>query len=246
MVRLPDGSVIRAVLLDLDDTLLDNRSGVSVAWDRVSAMLAAEHAFTAEAARELIDSESDWFWADSSRHRTGRLDLLAARRTILSRVLEKLGTADAPLVERAACVYGEHRFSTLCFEEEALAVLADLRRRVERIGLVTNGASDAQRRKLDHFALERHFDHVQIEGELGVGKPESAAYRHALAQVGTRPEETLMVGDSFDADVLGALGAGLHAAWIDAHRRGAPPAQAPRDFHTLASIGDLSDLLESA
>ena len=246
MARLPDGSAIRAVLLDLDDTILDNRSGVAAAWDHVAGLLAADQTFAAEAVRTQIDRVTDWFWSDPDRHRTGRLDLLAARRIILGRVLETLGAHDPPLVERAAHVYGEHRFSSLCLEAEALTVLADLRRCVDRIGLVTNGASDAQRRKLDRFALEQHFDHVQIEGELGVGKPESEAYAHALAQVGARAEDTLMVGDSFEADVLGALAAGLHAAWIDASGRGSPPSEAPRPFHTLASIRELPALLATA
>ncbi len=246
MTRLPDGSRIRAVLLDLDDTLLDNRSGVAGAWDHISAMLAADHPFSVEDARTEIDRVTDWFWDDPERHRTGRLDLLAARRVILGRVLDTLGVEDPALVERAAWEYGEHRFANLRLEDEALDVLSEVRRRVGRVGLVTNGASDAQRRKLERFSLERHFDHVQIEGELGVGKPESEAYAHALRCVEARPDETLMVGDSFEADVLGALGAGLHAAWIDAHGRGRPPGEAPRAFHTLASIGDLLALLSPA
>jgi putative hydrolase of the HAD superfamily len=196
-----------------------------------------------DAVRQEIDRATDWFWADPERHRTGRLDLLAARRVILGRVLHDLGADDPPLVERATLAYQEHRSSTLRLEASALEVLAELRQRVPRLGLLTNGASEAQRGKIERFRLARFFDHIQVEGELGVGKPEARAYQHALSALGTQPSEALMVGDDFERDVVGSLGAGLHAAWIDAHGRGRPPGAAPRPFHLLASIRELPELL---
>jgi putative hydrolase of the HAD superfamily len=244
MARLPDGSEIRVLLLDLDDTILDNRSGVSAAWDFVAELLAPPHGLRAEAVREEIDRVTDWFWSDSERHRVGRLDLLAARRVILGRVLEALGVDDPPLVDRAAAAYQEHRFSSLCLEDRALETLAALRAQVGTLGLLTNGASAAQRAKIDRFDLWRWFDHVQIEGELGVGKPEADAYQHAIRSLGASPQETLMAGDDFECDVLGSLGAGLHAAWVDAHGRGRPQRPAPRDFHVVPSIRELLELLE--
>jgi putative hydrolase of the HAD superfamily len=244
MARLPDGTEIRVLLLDLDDTILDNRSGIRAAWDVVSELLAAPHGLGTPVVRAEIDRVTEWFWSDSERHRTGRLDLMAARQIILGRVLDTLGVDDPTLVERAAAAYQEHRSSSLCLEERALETLDALRAQVGALGLVTNGAADAQRAKIDRFDLWRWFDHVQIEGELGVGKPEVDAYAHATRSLGAAPEETLMVGDDFECDVLGSLDAGLHAAWIDAHGRGGPGRPAPRDFHVLPSIRELLDLLE--
>jgi putative hydrolase of the HAD superfamily len=92
--------------------------------------------------------------------------------------------------------------------------------------------------------LARFFDHVQIEGEAGVGKPERHAYERALARVAVEPDAALMVGDSFEMDVLGALGAGLHAAWVDVKRQGRPPGEAPRPFHTVSDLRELIELLD--
>jgi putative hydrolase of the HAD superfamily len=245
MARLPDGSEIRVLLLDLDDTILDNRSGVRAAWDFVAELLAPPHGLCTDVVREEIDRVTDWFWSDPQRHRVGRLDLLAARRVILGRVLESLGVDDPPLVERAAAAYQEHRFSSLRLEERALETLEALRAQVGTLGLLTNGASGAQRAKIDRFDLWRWFDHVQIEGEVGMGKPEVDAYRHAIRSLGAAPEQTLMAGDDFECDVLGSLDAGLHAAWIDAHGRGRPRRAAPRDFHVVSSIRELLELLDA-
>jgi putative hydrolase of the HAD superfamily len=247
MVRLPDGSELHALVLDLDDTILDNRSGVSAAWDHIARVLADGcGSLSAATARAHLDRVTDWFWSDPERHRSGRLDLLAARRTILGRVLAEAGHEDPALVEHAAVEYQRHRDSTQRLEEGALEVLEALRGLFPRMALLTNGASGPQRGKVERFGLERFFDHVQIEGEAGVGKPERDAYARALAHVEVEPRFALMAGDDFEADVLGALEAGLHAAWIDARGRGRPPARAPRAYHTLAHLRELLGLLQRA
>lgn len=232
------------LLLDLDDTILDNRSGVGAAWDAVAELLAdARPGVDAARWREGIHRATRWFWADPARHRTGRLDLLAARREILGRVLADEGVADAALVERAARFYQEHRDATLRLEAGVLEVLAALRRAVPRLGLVTNGAAQVQRAKVERFRLARFFDHVQIEGEFGAGKPDRVVFEHAVRVLEGRPEETLMVGDNFECDVMGPLDAGLHAAWIDAQRVGKPPAEAPRAFLRLRALAELPGLI---
>jgi putative hydrolase of the HAD superfamily len=244
MPRLPDGTPLRALLVDLDDTLLDARSGVAAAWDAIADLLVAAQPGLAPAeVRGEIHRVTDWFWADPERHRVGRLDLLAARREILARVLGAFGRVDAELVARAARAYGEHRDASLALEAQALDVLARLRRHVPRLALVTNGAAGAQRAKVERFGLARFFDHVQIEGEFGAGKPERHVYEHALAVLGVAPESALMAGDDFACDVLGSLAAGLHAAWLDHDGRGPGAQRAPRPFHVLRSLQELPALL---
>ena len=53
-----------------------------------------------------------------------------------------------------------------------------------KLALVTNGAADTQRAKVERFELAHRFDHIQIEGEHGFGKPEERAYLHAMAALG--------------------------------------------------------------
>jgi putative hydrolase of the HAD superfamily len=244
MPTLPDGTPLRALLLDLDDTLLDARSGVGAAWEHVAGVLAEAHPDLApDALRAEIHRVTDWFWTDAERHRVGRLDLAAARREILGRVLAAFDRSDPELVARAAQVYHAHRDASLRLEADALEVLARLRRAVPLLGLVTNGAADAQRAKVERFDLARFFDHVQIEGEFGAGKPERHVFEHALGVLDVSPEQALMAGDDFTCDVLGALAAGLHAAWLDHAGDGAPPGRAPRPFHVLRSLQDLAALL---
>ena len=82
------------------------------------------------------------------------------------------------------------------------------------VGLITNGPSDIQRLKLEQAALTGAFGWEVLSGELGMGKPEPAVFLGLLDGLGADPEDSVMVGDSWERDVLGGLGAGMAAVWI--------------------------------
>ena len=87
-----------------------------------------------------------------------------------------------------------------------------------RLGLLTNGPADIQRLKLEGTGLAGAFEAVVISGEAGVGKPSPDAFRVTLDRLGVSAEETVMVGDSWERDVQGALSAGMSAVWISGGR----------------------------
>jgi len=235
---LPD---VDALLLDLDDTILDDRTGIRGAWRVVVDFLHAERpALLPEAIEEAIAERTEWFWSEPERERRGRLDLRSARFEILTGVLESLESPEQALAERAAELYTHHRETTCLLAEGALDALARLRSAVPLLALVTNGATRPQRAKIERFSLARYFDHIQVEGEFGLGKPEPAVYRHVAEALGARPEGCLMVGDNFRCDVVGSLSVGMSAAWIDVEGRGEPPGPAPRPHATVACLRELA------
>ena len=73
------------------------------------------------------------------------------------------------------------------------------------------------------FALEHRFDHIQIEGEHGFGKPEERAYYHAMETLGVGPHDTWMVGDNLEWEVVAPQRLGIHAIWHDGYGVGLPP-----------------------
>ncbi|MDJ0866031.1 MAG: HAD family hydrolase [Myxococcota bacterium] len=239
------GVELQALLLDLDDTVLDGQSGLERSWRRVcEGLVERVGGVDAEAMRALLRESSDWFWADDERHRRGRLDMFEARRAIVTRALAALGHDDPELVYDATRYYCALRESDLAPFDGALEALARLRRRVPALGLVTNGASDAQRAKIDRFALAGFFDVIVVEGEFGAGKPERAVFEHATRALDAAPEASCMVGDNYRCDVLGALHAGLHAAWIEPRGRPAPEP-APRPHPTVRSLVEFERALET-
>jgi HAD superfamily hydrolase (TIGR01549 family) len=100
---------------------------------------------------------------------------------------------------------------------------------------VTNGPPDIQRLKIEQAGIGSYLSAVVISGEIGIGKPDPAIFARALELIGASAEHAVMVGDSWERDVTGGLGAGMHAVWIS-HGRTAPGpdervtvANGPRD-----------------
>jgi putative hydrolase of the HAD superfamily len=245
-----DGTPIEALLLDLDDTILDNAAGLEVAWTAVARAVASELGDVSEAdALAQLRVSSEWFWADDERHRWGRLDMPGSRRAVIEHVFAAFDRPHSQAAGELALLYSHLRDSALAPFPGALEALDRLRAKAPALGLVTNGAAAPQRAKIERFDLARYFDVIVVEGEVGHGKPDPRNFHHALDAIGAAPEHALMAGDNFECDVLGALGAGLHAVWLvreDKPYRTPGPIEvptAPRSHHTLASFVQLVERL---
>jgi putative hydrolase of the HAD superfamily len=227
----------RTILFDLDDTIISAYGRPREAWGKVMRSFARELAPLDPAiAAEAAAVHALAFWGDSGRHRAWRQSLAAARRHIVAAALPD---SDPALTDAIA-----DRFTALRDEEMhlfpgAVETLERLRRRGVRLGLITNGDGETQRRKLARFALEPHFDHIQIEGEHGFGKPEERAYRHALAALAVKPEEAWMVGDNLEWEVAAPQRLGIFAIWYDGEGAGLPPDATVRPDRIIRSLPDL-------
>ena len=80
---------------------------------------------------------------------------------------------------------------------------------------------------------------------LGFGKPDPRVFAHACKEIGTLPEETVYVGDEYDVDVVGALGAGVRTVWLV--RDGGDPGfladAREREVPVVSTLDDLPALL---
>ena len=173
------------------------------------------------------------------------LDGLAAwaptyRRTGWEAALSELGADDPSLAAAVAAAYETvQRAGHPLIGGAADAVRATVQAGYQ-MGLLTNGPADIQRLKLAHTGLATCFEAVVISGEAGIGKPSPGAFQLVLDALGARPEETVMVGDSWARDVQGARAAGLGAIWIGAGRAAPEPTT---EVAAVASIGELPAML---
>jgi putative hydrolase of the HAD superfamily len=123
------------------------------------------------------------------------------------------------------------------FVEHAIDLLRDLREAGVRTGLLTNGPSWMQRRKVELLGLEEQLDAIGISEELGASKPDPAAFTATLELMGSAPGDTVMVGDHLDWDVRGALAAGMRGAvWVAVDEDGREP---PPGAMKVARLGDV-------
>jgi len=218
---------IRAISLDLDDTL----------WPVEPAITAAEHALDAWLRREHPAVAAVWpipaMRALRERIAAERPDLAhdfsAQRRLALAHAFGHCG-ADGRHVDAAYEVYFAARNRVDCYAD-ALPALTRLSARFPLVS-VSNGNADLARIGLDH-----HFAHSVSARECGVAKPHPAIFREACALLGLRPEHVLHVGDDPQADVAGARSAGLRTAWLNRHARPEPAGlRADVEFRDLGEL----------
>jgi putative hydrolase of the HAD superfamily len=231
----------RAVLFDLDDTLIFAYSNPAPAWRAVVAEFAdrlGHH--DASAVGQAVADSTQTFLSDDDNRRLWRLQAVATRRAVVRDALDAAGFTGLDAVAgEIADRYADYREENMYLYPDALTVIDSLRQRGIRLGLVTNGATEVQHAKIDRFDLRRRFDHIQVEEEAGFGKPDGRAYVHTLAALDVAPEQTTMIGDDLVWDVLAPQRLGITGIWYDSYRAGLPPhvsVRPDRIIHTLKEL----------
>jgi HAD superfamily hydrolase (TIGR01549 family) len=202
----------RGVIFDLDDTLLDT-TGLEAEMLRELCTALREELPEVEydALRNRFRDGRDHLY---QRVLDGELDIAAYRRAHLIVVCEPWGEPSEALHATAVRLRDE-QLGRSRFVEHAVELLRDLRVAGVRTGLLTNGPSWMQRRKVELLGLEPELDAIGISEELGAAKPDPAAFAAALELMDSAPQDTVMVGDHLDWDVHGALAAGMRGAvWV--------------------------------
>lgn len=232
---------IRAVLFDLDDTLLWDERSVEETFAAVCAEAnrrcgvdpAELEAAVRREARELYASFETFpftqniginpfegLWADfrAGEHEQFRkLQQLAPyyRKESWTRGLRSLGVDDAELGAFLGEMFHDERRRRPIVYDDTFEILDWLKGKYKLL-LLTNGAPDLQQEKLDGVPrLAPYFDHIVISGNFGQGKPAPALFRHAMDLLGIRADEGIMVGDKLTTDIQGANGVGMPSVWIN-------------------------------
>ena len=236
-----------AILFDLDETILSFGQRKVLLHEVAATFAEALAPVSVDEAAEVLEAHSRAFWSDGERHRLWRQRPLSeSRRYIASQAFAELtGRGARGLSDELAAEFGDrfhaHREAQIRFFPGALETLDALKARGVRMALVTNGVSEVQRGKIDRFDLARRFEHIQIEGEHGFGKPELQAYRHAMDVLGVEAHQTWMVGDNLEWEVAAPQKLGIHAIWHDPFRVGLPEGSAVRPDRIIHELGELRE-----
>ena len=86
-----------------------------------------------------------------------------------------------------------------------------------RLFIITNGFREVQDKKLKNSKIKHYFEAIYDSESVGVKKPDPKIFKHALKDSGSKPNESLMVGDNYEADVLGAKKLRINTLHFVAH-----------------------------
>ena len=230
----------QAILFDMDDTILAYNVLDAAVWREVCALFAPRLAgIDTDALVDEIQEFRRWYWNDPTRHRHGRLNPDLARLDLVQGAFERLGLDDGSLAAEIADAHGVRRDKQVQPIDGALDTLRQLREFGVRLGLVTNGNAENQRRKVDRFSLGPLFDHVLIEGEFGLGKPDDRVYLHTLDRLGAQPADSWMVGDNLEWEVAAPQRLGMYGVWVDSTGKGVPDSSEVRPDRIIAAVPEL-------
>lgn len=230
-----DLSKIRAITLDLDDTLwpiwptIERAEKVLHRWLQDHAPMTAALFSSPAALREIRE------YMGSSRPDL-KHDLSALRRESIRLALYRAGE-DPLLAEPAFEAFFEERQRVTLYDD-ALPALEFLAARYPLVSL-SNGNADVARVGLGPF-----FRAAITAREFGVGKPDPRIFLAAAGAADVQPGEILHIGDDATLDALGALNAGMQAAWLNRTEARWPHEQQPQV--TVATLTQLCELMAPA
>ncbi len=231
---------ISDLFIDFDDTLYDTHGNAVIALHELFDLLHLERyfhdpqVFYDEYWKANID-----LWTRYSKGEITR-DYL-----IVERFRKPFGFGEGLSTDEAYCLEASDRFLDFCsckpgLVEGAKELMDYFRNRGYRLHMCSNGFHEVQYKKLRACGLYEYFDTIILSEDAGYNKPAPEYFDYAFKKSGAKKESTLMIGDNFQTDILGAKRAGLRVAYFNRYPE--YPATEPIDYE-VTSLRQLMDIL---
>ena len=231
---------ISDLFIDFDDTLYDTHGNAVIALHELFDLLHLERyfhdpqVFYDEYWKANID-----LWTRYSKGEINR-DYL-----IVERFRKPFSFGEGLSTDEAYCLEASDRFLDFCsckpgLVEGAKELMDYFRNRGYRLHMCSNGFHEVQYKKLRACGLYEYFDTIILSEDAGYNKPAPEYFDYAFKKSGAKKESTLMIGDNFQTDILGAKRVGLRVAYFNRYPE--YPATEPIDYE-VTSLRQLMDIL---
>ena len=195
---------MKAVLFDLDGTLLDRNASLIefVRW-QAQGMLKTEIPNVEQFVKRFIELDANGYvWKDKV------YESLISEFSIQKWSMEELLTS----YELCFCAFAKPM-------EGAIEAVKTLSRMAAKIALVSNGKTPFQERNFNALGISNLFDAVVVSEAVNLRKPEKEIFQLACELLETEVSNAIFVGDSPNADIKGANNVGMYTVYIPSARR---------------------------
>jgi putative hydrolase of the HAD superfamily len=167
---------------------------------------------------EVYTKNNHQLWAD---YHVGKITKQKLRETRFSKTFLDLGLSPELIPERF-----EDDYVTICPSKtnlfpKAHETLYYLKERYS-LHLISNGFKESTEQKVNNNGLNIYFENVVISEVVGFNKPDKAIFNHALTLANAGIAESIMIGDSIEADIRGAHDYGMKAIYFNPERKEKP------------------------
>lgn len=191
--------MIKAVVFDLDDTLISERKYIKSGFNTVASILAKEN----ELDKDVVLYKMYELFFESSKN-------------VFNRTLDYFNiTYNIDYVKYFIKIYREHEPS-LNFYDDVLGTLKDLRSCGYKLGIITDGYKETQLRKIEALNCRNLFDEIIVTDEFGreYWKPHKKSYQTMAEKLNIDIKEMCYVGDNEEKDFITANKLGIFTICI--------------------------------
>jgi 2-haloalkanoic acid dehalogenase type II len=213
IITLMNASHIKHILFDLGGTLMHSTTDWTPIHEQADQALAdslREHNIQLQASQFRLRLHEYYEQRDKDYQET-------TYHLVLRELLTELGHAEVaePVLRSALDALYAVTQPNWQLETDALEMLQQLKSEQYRLGIFSNAGDDRDVQQLiENFGIHEYFDFVLTSAACYYRKPHPRAFEIALAQWSITPQEAAMVGDSLEADILGAKQVGMTTFWV--------------------------------
>ena len=200
------------IFFDLDHTLWDFEKNSGLAFNEIFIEL--NFPFSLDVFLKFYNPINHAQWKLYRENKITQEDLRFNR---LNKTFEKLNySASIGLIDKISEQYITYLSTFPHLFEGAIELLEALKSRF-KLHIITNGFDKVQQFKIENSGIKSFFEFVFTAEKVGFKKPHPEIFIQSLKTVNTTAEASIMVGDSFEADILGALNQGMQAIHFNSH-----------------------------
>jgi len=210
----------KSIFIDLDDTLWHFTANANETFHEMYVKYGFERYFDSfDHFYTLYKKRNQELWVEYGDGKISKDELNSER---FFYPLQAVGVSDAALAKR----YSDDFFSViptksqlLPYAKEALDYLSFK----YRLFILSNGFRELQFQKMRSSGISHYFEKVILSEDIHVHKPYPEIFNFALSATQSRLQDSLMIGDSWEADIVGAKGVGMHQMFFNYTRRSEYP-----------------------